>query len=349
MQRNITFKDIAREAGVSKTTVSYAFSGYPGVALDTKKKVFDIAEKYNYKPNHFARALNTKRTKTIGAVFTNTLGDFMGDIVKGIETATWQHGYHMLLSTCNDDQTREKSHIETLLYKGVDGLIVFLVSPRTGQKFDYSHLTDLRKKNVPLVLIDRYLPGEDIDYVVADDFGGIYEAVNYMIRLGHERIAYLSRSDDCTPIRNRLEGYKKALVDAGIEVREEYIGTPESLTREAVYEVTEGFLRLEGRPTVILSVTGVEAVEAFYAVKEHGLRVPQDIAVISFGGNTALSALLESPAQVIQPTEEMGEKAAQILIKRIENPDNVELTQISIEPTLFIPTSGERRYSMLCK
>lgn len=337
MRKNVTLQDIAKEAGVSKATVSFAFNDHSGIALKTKKKVLDIANKRNYRPNYFARALRTQRTQTIGVLFTNTQGDFMGAIVKGIEAATWQHGYHMLLSTCNDDQEREKAHLEMLLHKGVDGLMVFMVVPEMGQKSDYSHLINLRKKNFPLVLIDRYLPGEDIDYVVTDDFAGAYEAVSHLIRLGHRRIAHITKPTECSTMRNRLEGYKKALVDAGIEVRQEYIGMSESLTVDATYKAAEELLRLDNRPTAIFEVSG--GVGTFWATKDNGLRMPEDIALIGFGNSFLLTSRGMSITAMTQPREEMGQKAAEILIEKIEHPEIDEFKQIKIKPKLIIRES----------
>ena len=337
--RNVTLKRIAEKAGVSKTTVSYVFSNHPDVGSETRKKVLKIARRFDYQPNHFARALNTGRTKTIGVVFTNALGVFMGEIIKGIEKVIYEHGYHILLSTCNDDQEREKSHIEILLHKGVDGLIIFFVTPKRGEKFDYSHLLNLKKRKIPLVFIDRYLPGEDIDYVVTDDFAGAYEAVTRLISLGHRRIAYINKQDDCTSVKNRLEGYRQALVDAGIEVRQEYIKTIDFPGEGFAYKATEQFLRMKDEPTAIFAVTDSEAIEAFQAIKDKGLEIPEDVALVGFG-NATESALLEIPLTVVdQPKEELGEKAAEILIEKLEHSKEAKLQQISIKPELIIRQS----------
>jgi len=348
MQRSITLKDIAEKAGVSKTTASFCFSGTPGVAAATRELVLEVARQYNYKPNHFARALNTKRTQTIGAVFANTLGDFMGQIVKGIETVAWEHGYQMLLTTCHNDQEREKSHIETLLHKGVDGLMVFMVSPEDGQKLEYSHLVDLKKKNVPLVLMDRYLPGEDMDYVVTDDLAGSYEAVRYLIQLGHKRIAYVSRSEDCSSVRNRLEGYRKALLDAGLEARSEYVVTNRLSSPGGACKAVEPLFQLAERPTAIFTATDGEAVAALRVAKSRGLRVPQDLAVVGFGDSPLLD-MLEVPLTTMdQPTEQIGRHAAQILIDRMANREEQDKPrQVLIKPALIVrkscggPASGD--------
>lgn len=264
----------------------------------------------------------------------------MNEIIKGIEKIIYQHGYHILLGSSDDDQEKEKSHLEMLLHKGVDGFIVFFVTPKRGERFDYSHLKNLKKRNIPLVFIDRYLPAEPIDWVVCDDFWGAYEAVSHLISLGHKKIAHLTVRDNCTSVKNRLEGYKKALLDAGIEINREYIKMREFKKKGDALRIAKKFLRLKSRPTAIFTVTDGEAREVFQAIKEEGLKVPEDIALVGFG-NSPESSLLEVPLTCVdQPKEKLGEKAAEILIEKLEYPEEANLRQIFLKPRLIIRKSS---------
>jgi len=337
----VTIADVAKKAGVSKTTVSLVLNNKDTVikiSPKTREKVLKAVEELNYRPNYFARGLNTNKSMTIGVVLTNASGVFMNEIIHGIEKVIYRHGYHMLVCTCNDDQAMEREHIENLEYKGVDGFLIFSVAPKVGEEVDYSHLLKLRERNIPLVLIDRYLPDADIDYVVTDDFRGAYEAVSHLIKLGHRRIAHITHPFACTSVKGRLEGYKKALIDAGLEVKEEYIKAV-NISRDNAGEVMEELLRLPERPTAVFTVTDSEAIDAFRAIKEAGLKVPEDIALVGFG-NSIESALLEVPLTVVdQPKSELGEKAAEILIQKMSQSGITQPQQIAIRPKLIVRES----------
>lgn len=336
--KEINLQRIAELAQVSKTTVSYVFNHHPGIAEKTRNKVLAVAKKYNYKPNYFAQALNTGKTRTIGVLFTNALGVFMGDIVKGIEDVIYKHGFHALICTCNNDQKREKKHLEVLLHKGVDGIIAFFVTEKVKGKNAYKHWLDLKRKGIPLVFIDRYLSGEDIDYVACDDFAGAYQAVMHLVKSGYRKIAHVTKDDNCTAIQNRLEGYLKALADSGIEINRNYIvklAPPDYKAGKAVRQLG----KMKDRPDAIFAASYPVTIDVFGVLKDEDLNVPRDIAVVGFGDSQECAVMTPALTTVRQPQELLGKTAAEILLRKLNSKKEVQTEQIMLKTELVIRES----------
>ena len=342
---NVTMRDIAQKAGVSRATVSYILNNKPissRIPDETRENILRISKELNYRPNQIAISLTQNKTRTIGVVFANALGTFMNEIIDGIDRVVHRHDYNLFLCISDDDWQKEARYVRMLRERRVDGMIVFLVSCRKDEKANHSHLLKVKKDGIPLVFIDRYLPDTDIDYVVTDDFAGSYEAVSHLIKLGHRKIGHITGPIDCTSVQNRLAGYKKALIDADIEIEERYIRTRDSIEDGVAYEITKDLLLMDDRITAIFAVNDGVAIEAFQAIKESGLSVPEDIALVGFG-NSIESALIEVPLTVIaQPKSEIGGKAAEILIEKIEQPETAKIQQIAIKPNLKIRASCGR-------
>ena len=337
-----TLNDVAEESKVSISTVSCVINGkdFPTrYSEETKQKVLEAAERLGYIPNRLARGLNLKRTGTIGVVFTNALGTFMNEIINGIQGVTHKQGFDLFLCISDDDWQKEASHIRMLRERKVDGMIVFMVACSKKDKISHEHILSVKDAGIPLVFVDRYLPGVDIDYVVADDFHGAYDAVNHLIKLGHRKIAHVTTDVDCTSNHNRLAGYTKALSDAGIPINNEYIKTTKYFGKEAGHEPTLELLAMKERPTAIFFISDGVAIDALEVIKRDGFMVPEDIAIVSFG-NSRESAYLEVPLTAVdQPPTELGKRAGEIIIDKIENPDEKGCKQVSIKPTLVVRES----------
>ena len=347
---SITMQDIAQKAGVSRSAVSFVLNNKPissQITEETREKILKAANELNYRPNNIALSLKIKKTKTIGVVFASALGagTFMNEIIDGINTGIHQHGYNLFLCISDNDWRKEARHVRMLREKRVDGMIVFFVSCQKEEKANHDHLLEVKKDGIPLVFIDKYLPDTDIDYVITDDFGGAYEAVTHLIKLGHRKIAHITAPIDCTSVSNRLEGYKKALIDAGLEVKEKYIRPVDYYKKDNNwkydgYQITKDFLKMgEDRPTAIFTVNDGIAIDSFRVIKESGLSVPEDIALVGFG-NSIESALVEVPITVVdQPKSEMGDKAVEVILRKIELSEPTKTEQITIRPKLIIRQS----------
>lgn len=330
-----TIKDIAREAGVSINTVSRALNGKPDVNEDTKKGILEIADRLNYVPNFLAKGLVTKNTRTIGVIVSDNANPFFARMIKGIEDYARSRGYNIIL--CNTDERYEKEEeaVRLLREKRVDGLLITL-TPAQKERTD---ILELKRTGVPFVLLNRHMDDIITDYVINDNVYGAYLAVSHLANLGHKRIGYISGPSQISSVRERLEGYKKALFENNIEFDNSLV-KESNLKMEDSYKLMKEFLELENRPTAVFTYSDLLAIGALKALKEAKLEVPKDIALVGYD-DIEFSSLLEVPLTTVhQPRYRIGEEGAKILIDRIEGKDSEDLHQIVLKPELVIRESA---------
>jgi len=330
-----TMKDIAREAGVSINTVSRALNGKPDVNEDTKKRILEIADRLNYVPNFLAKGLVTKNTRTIGVIVSDNANPFFARMIKGIEDYARSRGYNIIL--CNTDERYEKEEeaVRLLREKRVDGLLITL-TPAQKERTD---ILELKRTGVPFVLLNRHMDDIMTDYVINDNVYGAYLAVSHLAKLGHKRIGYISGPSQISSVRERLEGYRKALFENNIEFDNSLV-KGSNLKMEGGYRLMKEFLELENRPTAVFTYSDFLAIGALKALKEAKLQVPKDIALVGYD-DIEFSSLLEVPLTTVhQPRYRIGEEGAKILINRIEGKDSEGLHQIILKPELVIRESA---------
>ena len=330
-----TMKDIAREAGVSINTVSRALNGKPDVNEDTKKGILEIADRLNYVPNFLAKGLVTKNTRTIGVIVSDNANPFFARMIKGIEDYARSRGYNIIL--CNTDERYEKEEeaVRLLREKRVDGLLITL-TPAQKERTD---ILELKRTGVPFVLLNRHMDDIITDYVINDNVYGAYLAVSHLAKLGHKRIGYISGPSQISSVRERLEGYKKALFENNIKFDNSLV-KESNLKMEDGYKLMKEFLELENRPTAVFTYSDLLAIGALKALKEAKLEVPKDIALVGYD-DIEFSSLLEVPLTTVhQPRYRIGEEGAKILIDRIEGKDSEDLHQIVLKPELVIRESA---------
>lgn len=330
-----TMKDIAKEAGVSINTVSRALNGKPDVNEDTKKGILEIADRLNYVPNFLAKGLVTKNTRTIGVIVSDNANPFFARMIKGIEDYARSRGYNIIL--CNTDERYEKEEeaVRLLREKRVDGLLITL-TPAQKERTD---ILELKRTGVPFVLLNRHMDDIITDYVINDNVYGAYLAVSHLANLGHKRIGYISGPSQISSVRERLEGYKKALFENNIEFDNSLV-KESNLKMEDSYKLMKEFLELENRPTAVFTYSDLLAIGALKALKEAKLEVPKDIALVGYD-DIEFSSLLEVPLTTVhQPRYRIGEEGAKILIDRIEGKDPEDLHQIVLKPELVIRESA---------
>lgn len=335
----VTISDIARQAGVSKSTISRYLNGrYECMSAATREKIGEVIAAADYRPNALARSLKQKRTHTIAAVVANILNPFSTSMIRGIEDFCQQAGFNLILCNADDQPDKEKSYLEMLLAKQVDGLII----NTAGQN---KAMLQQIAAHMPVVLVDRRVPELSCDSVTLDNRKGVAMLVDHLVGLGRRDIALFTLPfDTVSPRLDRVTGYKAALERHGIPFRAELL--LETDTSQASVQAKLAKLLESGlRPDAVFGFNNLMTMAIIKAVRALKLSIPDDIAVIGFD-DWEWASLLEPPVTVVdQPAYDMGSKAATLLIARIQGKRISKRPVVAVfEPKLIIRSScGEKR------
>ncbi|CDQ18519.1 transcriptional regulator, LacI family [Halobacillus karajensis] len=332
--KNVTIADVAKQAEVSKSTVSqYLNKRYDYMGEKTKQRIQEAVEKLGYQPNIVARSLKQKATKTIGVIVANILHNFTTKVVRAIEDVCHASDFHTIICNADDDPVKEKYYIEMLRAKQVDGLIIF----PTGDNRDlYQKMLD---SSYPVVFMDREVEGMDIPSIMLHNEKAAELAVEHFLEKGYRRIGMMTTSliNHTTPRVERVEGYKKALRRSGIPIYKDYIisGEPQSLQTEL-----EELLHLERPPEGILAGNDLVLIEILKYAKQKGVRVPEDLAVIGIDDVSFASFYTPAITTVAQPTFKMGKAGAELLLNIVQKQEETtKQASLRFEPTLMIRDS----------
>ncbi|OGS69282.1 MAG: LacI family transcriptional regulator [Flavobacteria bacterium RIFCSPLOWO2_12_FULL_35_11] len=336
MKPRITLKKIAREFGVSISTVSKALKDSHEISEETRGKIKAFADYYNYKPNNLALQLRNQKTSVIGVIIPEIVHHFFSTVINGIEKYATEKGYNVMICLSNESYEKEVSNMSVLTNGSVDGLIVS-IARETQQNQNFNHFEALITDDFPLVLFDRINDDIKCDKVIIDDIGGAFKATNHLIEIGSKRIALITTHDFITVGSLRREGYLKALRSQGVEVDESLIYKIDD--KENLYEQIKKVIYVANPPDAILAVNEIYAAIALKISQEKGLDIPKDIAIIGF--TSGLISEFTSPplTSVVQHGYLMGEQAAELLINRIEHKGPEEFQKTVISPDLKIRKS----------
>ena len=305
----VTIKEVAKRAGVSTSTVSRTLSGNIFVNKDTKKKVIKAVNELGYSPNVLAKGLKEGKTNTIGLIIPNIRNPIFPAIVRGVEDTARKNGFIVILCNTDENIDNEKEIINTLEKRWVDGFIFATASS------DFNHIYKIKEDKFPLVLLVRSVE-DKFDSVVTNNFEASYKAVRYLIQRGHKKIAIINGDLNLSLYRERYEGYKKALFDSGLEIPSE-VSFCCSFENQECYIKTTDLLKSNIIPDAIFATNDLRAIEAIRAIKDLGLKVPEDISVLGFD-NIQISLFIDPTLTTIsQPFYKMGEVAVKKLIKII--------------------------------
>lgn len=336
-----TIKDIARELNVSSSTVSRALKDYPGISDETKRKVKELADKLNYRPNAIALSLRKSRSFTIGVIIPEVVHFFFSTVISGIEEVAFSRGYNVILTQTNEKLAREKSSVETMLSNQIDG---FLVSFSKETK-DFSHFSKLMDQGFPIVFFDRMPDIPKAINVTVDDFTGSYQATKHLISQGYKNIVHLAGPANLKISKERERGYREALLDSGIPINPAFIVECPQGTNEEAYQITlEIFREFTEKPDAFFANNDMAAVGAMMASKSLNLKVPEDIGVVGFSNWQFCSILDPSLSSVSQPGVKLGAKATELLLDIIEkkiNPEEIDHPLV-LETELLVRKSSVR-------
>ena len=306
----ITLKMVAEKAGVSVNTASRAINNKPDISEETKKRVLRIAKELGYIRNAAAVALRTKKTRTIGVVIADNSNPFYAEVLNGIEVAAREKNYHIILANTQRDYKKEEEAINLLLAKRVDGLLIAPVQDRDDD------IRKLIKTNLPFVIVGRDFENIEIDVVYNDEIKGGFLATEYLIKKGHKRIALIDGFLYKSPAKGRLEGYKKALNEYGIPLDDSLISVGD-INLEDGYERTRQMLGKNLNFTAIFAYNDMMAFGAMQAIKEKGLRIPEDIGLVGYD-DISFSSLMDPALTTIRLNkQELGIESVKLLLSRI--------------------------------
>lgn len=308
----VTIKDIARELGVSPSTVSRAMKDHPDISSATKAQVKELVERLKYKPNAIALSLRSRKSNTIALVVPEIIHHFFSSVISGIEDVAQEAGYNVMIFQSNESYEREVAIAQSLGSIQVDGLLVSIA--KTSMKF--GHFKELMNEGMPMVFFDRACEQIETDKVLVDDFNGAFNAVEYLIKTGCRRIAHYGAPQHLLIGYQRKRGYISALEKHGIEVDEELMVKCDTIP-EAL-EITPRIMRMENPPDAIFTVNDLTASGVIKVLKQLRFRIPEDVSIIGFTDGLVATVTDPSLTSVSQHGHEMGKRAMIMLLKRID-------------------------------
>jgi len=334
-------KDIARDLGVSVVTISKVLRNHPDVGDETRERVLARVKELDYRPNLAARSLVTGRTYLVGLVVPDLLHPFFAEIAKSISEVLRERGYYLIVSSSEEDPVLEEQEIDQLLARRLDALIV--ASCRTNVDLFFR----IEKQKTPYVLIDRTFPGLSANFVGVDDLAAGVLATKHLIEAGCKRVAHI-RGPETSPAIRRLEGYKQGLAQAGMRITDDYIiselkGDVETKQRGA--EAMSRLLNLRKRPDGVFCFNDPMAMGAMNYALDHGVRIPEDIAVIGCGNLHYDDSLRVPLSSIDQHSRHIGEEAARIALGMLNSKVVPKPETIVLQPELIVRRSTERRGS----
>lgn len=329
----VTIRDVAELAGVSITTVSHVINGTRFVSDELSQRVLRAMDRLGYKPNLLARGLRSGQTKTIGLVVPDMSNLFFAEASRAIEDIAFHNRYSLIICNSDDNPEKQKSYFDVLVTKQVDGIIFISTS---GSDDFYERVLSLK---IPIVFADREIPEVNVDTVMIDNEYGGYSATQYLIGLGHRRIACITGPSALTPSAGRVAGYRHAMEEAGLAVQPEWIVNGDFRFQSGEAAMQQ-LLDLDPQPEAVFVSNDMMAFGAIRAARSRGLQLPRDISIVGFDDITLAQASSPALTTVSQPIQEMAEKITELLFLHIqEKPHGAERARIVLKPMLVIRDS----------
>ena len=327
-----TIRDVAKLAGVSFKTVSRVINNDPYVSVETLAKVKRVIDELGYRPNITARGLAVRRTFLIGLVIPEITSAAYALMIQGVEEESAAQDYRLVLCSTRHSRRKEDSLFESLAAaRRVDGILLF------SNRIDLSHFTRFKEFGLPFVAIDRDVEDDDIPCVYTNNRDGVYRTTAHLVASGRSRIAYITPViDTCTTVE-RMEGYEQAMHDHNLYYQGRTI-VDHTGDRSKGFAAMEHLLAREDPPDGIVAFNDLLAIGAMQAIKEHGLRVPEDIAVVGFDDIEAASLVEPALTTVRQPLHDIGQVACKTLLQLI-NGEQPSIKKVAFDPILIVRKS----------
>jgi LacI family transcriptional regulator len=311
MEKKPTIVDIASRLGITPSAVSKAFNDHPRISDQTKNAVLQAAKELDYRPNAMATGLRSGKSRLIGVLVPGIHYSFFATAIKGAEEVLSDAGYNVIIAQSKDNLEFEKRQLEGFLSAQVEGIIASLAIETSNYDF-FRIISD----KIPLVLFDRTFEDEKISAVTIDDFSGAVKAVDHLVEMGYTRIAHLGGHRQCLPFQKRIEGYKHALKKHGLHFNSHYMFEC-APNKDAGVKVTEKLLNLSQPPDAIFAASDYLALGAITAIKQKGIKIPEEIGVVGFSNEGFSSQVSPAISTIDQFSETLGSTAAELLINQI--------------------------------
>jgi LacI family transcriptional regulator len=338
-REKVTIHDIARKLNITASTVSRALKDHPRISLETKKAVQKAAQKLNYQPNNIAAALRNGRSNIIGIIVPTADRNFFSSVVRGIEEIANQSHYHVMICQTYDNYSKEVETVEALLNARVDGII----ASHGKETLNFDHYRKIKEKGIPLILFDRSNDELEVSHVVIDDYLGGYKATEHLIQQGCKRIAHFTNTRKISIYKERLRGYREALLNNGLTY-------DESLVVESNLQLEDGrnsmlqLLKLKQLPDAVFSASAYGAMGALQVLKEKGVRVPDQVALVAFTNEPFTSFTEPALTAVDQHSMRMGNAAAEIFLQEMASGNEKFIPQkVVLKPELIIRASSLKK------
>lgn len=326
-----TIYDIAKEAGVSYSTVSRTLSGFEFVKESTRERVLAASKKLGYVPNQQARSLAGGPSNLIGVLVPTLSNEYITQIIHGVDDELTKSNYNLILYTTNRHQGKEATYAAAIMNGAADALL--LVAPLITDPY----LDVLREQNFPYVLIDQADQSDQSTAVNTTNRKGAYEATQHLIRLGHRRIGFIAGLPQLNSAMERFNGYKSALTDYDLPFYEEYVAAGK-FTSGNGYEAAQQLLELPSPPTAIFAANDLSAFGALEAIREHRLRIPEDISLVGFDDIPQAAMVYPKLTTIRQPLHQMGHEGVKLILEMLADPA-MELRRITLDTQLIVRDS----------
>jgi len=327
-----SISDVAAKAGVAPITVSRVVNNSGYVNAETRARVEAAIAELQYIPNKLAQSLRFKKTNLLALIVSDITNPFWTTLTRGVEDAAVRHNYNVILCNTDENPDKQRNYVRLLLERQVDGLL--LVPAFSNPEI----VMEIKSQNVPLVMIDRRIPETYIDVIRGNSMDGAYQLTNYLIQLGHRRIAIVTGPEVVSTSTERVLGYKRALQEAGIPIDPSMIIYGE-YNQASGTRMTRQILKMPQRPTAIFAGNNFIAIGVLKGLQEAGLSVPEQVSVVGFD-DLPLTLLIEPFLTVAAiPAYEMGYRAAELLLRQIMGEEEAGNRDIILPTELIIRRS----------
>jgi LacI family transcriptional regulator len=339
MQKEVTIYDLAKELNLSPATVSRGLKDHQAVNKTTKKRIMDMAEEMGYRHNNFASNLRKQTTNTIGIIVHELNSNFITSVLAGIEKVTTEAGYDLIIAHSSESFTKEAANALNLFHKRVDGLIASL----SFDTQNLNHFQVFADRGIPVIFFDRVEENVESTKVIIDNYKNGYQATQHLVEQGCKRIVMVTASLKRNVYAQRFKGYKDALYDNGIKFDDKLV-LIKDLSEKCGVEAAKQIMKMNPLPDGAFITNDFSAAVCMQTLKENGIRIPQDIAVVGFNNDT-ISKIVEPQLTTINyPGIDIGEIAARNLIDHLKGKSNISQTNtIVVKSELIIRKSSLRK------